>query len=250
MSTPRSLVIGITALLASATLAQDVRAEVAAETDAYGTYVRTSIIAQASTRQFRVWRTVRRQVRGLWALNPDGDRTGDLYPTVAENPANGNHPIAVWSRFNGIDFDLAWSNWQPDGWTPIRWVSGPFDPGDDLGPSAIYDSSGRPHVAWWRDEGGTGRVYLSLYLLTRWSTPFAVSDAGVDSRAPTVSFLPDGRIQVEFSTPAGPDVRVVEFHRPSTILDDLDPFNHFVVTRLDRNSGREAGGLIPDEPLP
>ena len=61
-----------------------------------------------------------------------------------------------------------------------------------LDPALTLDLSGRPYVAWWRDEQGIGRVYLSLFLDTRWMDPLAVSDAGIDSRYPAVAV--DGEV--------------------------------------------------------
>ncbi len=222
MFTRRSLVAA-TALLLAAVLALESRAEVAAETDAYGNYVRTIVLTQASIRQVRVWKVVRRRMWGLHPLNPDGDRTGDQFPAIAENPVDSNQPWVVWSRFNGYDYDLAWSRWTKGGWTPIQYVSPVPEPGDDLAPQVVFDGTGRPYLAWWREEGGTGRVYLSFFLVTHWLPPVAVSDAGVDSRNPRLGIQSDGSVRVEYQTASGIDVRVVTLNEPETITDDLNP---------------------------
>lgn len=222
MSTRRSLVAAAGLALAMV-LVPASRAEVAAETDAYGNYVRTTILTQSSVRQFRIWRVVRRHMGGVYALNPEGDRAGDQYPAIAESPTDRNHPWAVWSRFNGSDFDLAWSRWLPGGWAPIRRVDDSLVPGDDLGPRMVFDGGGRPYLTWWREEGGTGRVYLSCFLVTSWMPALLVSDPGVDSRNPRLGVQDDGSVLIEYDAPDGPEARVVTLVLPATITDDLNP---------------------------
>jgi len=133
MSTRRSLAASVLVALA-VVLVPAARAEVSVQTDAYGNYVRTTVLTQSTVRQLRIWNVVRRHVWGIYALNPDGDRSGDQYPAIAENPANRNHPWAVWSRFNGSDFDLVWSRWLPDGWSAIQRVDDGTVPETTSGP--------------------------------------------------------------------------------------------------------------------
>jgi len=219
----RHSLVSAAALALAMFLAPSSRAEVAAETDAYGNYVRTTVLTQSSVRHLRVWKVLRHHVAGVYALNPEGDRNGDLAPVIAENPVDGNLPWVVWSRFNGTDYDLAWSRWLPGAWTPIRRVDDLLAPGDDLGPRLVFDGTGRPLLTWWRDEDGVGRVYLSLFLVTRWMPPLLVSDPEVDSRNPRLGVQEDGSVRVEFDTPQGPETRVVLLALPATITDDLDP---------------------------
>jgi len=226
----RSLATTMIALLAAGAMPPAIRAEVAAETDAFGNYVRTTILARTSVRQNRIWK-VKRQGFGVNPLNPDGDLNGDLWPTIAENPYFHNHPWAVWSRSNGYDYDLAWSRWTRTGWTPIQSLH-PRYPGDDLDPAVTFDADGRPYAAWWRNEGGIGRIYVSLFLQTRWMVPFAVSDAGTDSWTPRIFVQAGGVIQVQFQTPTGSQFRIVRFGGPTTITDDLDPIGQFSVFKF------------------
>lgn len=211
--------------------ALEARAEVAVETDAYGNYVRTTILANASVRQLRVWR-VRRHGWGVHPLNPDGDRNGDLWPTVGENPANRRYPWVIWSRFNGYNYDLAWARWKRGSWTPIQWVSDTTTPGDDLNPSLTFDMTGRPYTAWWRDEGGVGRIYMSFFLVTHWMPPLMLSDLGIDSRNPQIVVLSDGSLEVQYRTPTGNEVRLVSFNDSTTITDDLNPVGSLSVARI------------------
>ncbi len=223
MSTRPSVVTTVILALAII-LVPESRAEVAAETDAYGNYVRTTILAQSSVRQVRIWKAVRRHAFGVHALNPEGDRAGDQYPAIAENPASGNHPWAVWSRFNGADFDLVWSRWTSGEWSAIGVVEEAAAPGDDLGPQVVFDGGGRPYLAWWREDENGGRVFLSFFLVTHWMAPVAISDPGVDSRNPRLGVQADGSVVVEYDTPAGKEARVVSVFFPATITDDINPF--------------------------
>jgi hypothetical protein len=189
------------------------RAEVAAETDSVGNYIRTAVFASASVKKLKIW-CVQRPRALYYPLNPEGDLNGDLWPSISENPFDSNHSWVTWSRYTGAGYDLAWSRWMPGGWAPTEWVEDPqpASAGDDLDPNATFNSQGRPYLVWWRNEGGIGTVYLSLFLVTRWMPGFPVSDVGVDSRLPTVTMLDDSRARVEYDTPGGHVVRIVLFN--------------------------------------
>ncbi len=211
-----SLAVGLAAL-------GTVRAEVSAETDLFGNYLRTTVYSNASTKNVRVW-TVLRFRRLVHPLNTQGDLLRDSWPTIAENPADHRWPWVIWSRFNGSDHDLVWSRWLGNGWSRIGWVESQPAPGDDLDPSLSFDVNGRPHMVWWRNEGGIGRVYLSRFQGTEWMAALPVSDASVDSRYPTVTVLSDGTIQVDYETPQGHATALLVLEEsPWTITDDLDP---------------------------
>jgi hypothetical protein len=207
------------------------RAEVAAEVDASGAYLRTVVLATSSAKNVRIWSKITSRP-SLFPLNVEGDLNGDLWPVVADQPAGTPRPWVVWSRFTGSGFDLAWSRFDAPArsWSPIGWVESVPKAGDDLDPSLTFDSTGRPFLSWWRDEDGVGQVYLSLFLQTRWMEPFRVSDVTIDSVAPTITLLSDTRVRIEYTTPEGTVARVVEFHRPLTITDDATPFGRFTVT--------------------
>jgi hypothetical protein len=224
MRTRRSLAAAV-ALLAAAGFGAAARAEVAAEVDLAGNYVRTTVLASASAKKPRIW-SVQRSSGLARPLNPGGDQSGDLWPAIAENPQDSNHPWVVWSRGTGAGYDLAWSRWLPGGWTDPDWVeeAANASAGDDLDPRLAVNSEGRPYLVWWRDEGGEGRVYLSMFLFSRWMPAYPVSDPEVDSRRPRITLVDDGRIQVDYDTPAGRIIRLLVFSHPLSITDDLDPF--------------------------
>lgn len=209
------------------------RAEVAAEVDHAGNYLRMIVFTSAtSTDAVRIWsvhRQVDRHHRKL--LNPDGDYRGDLWPYILEDRAREIRPWVVWPRFNGEEFDLAFSRWSAGEWSPIEWVD-PISPsldGNDVDPHMSFDAEGRPLLSWWRDENGLGQVYFSMFLTTRWMEGMPVSDAGTDSRYPTVTEQEDGNIRVEYFTPGGSESRVIVFSRPDTITDDLNPFESMTI---------------------
>lgn len=225
-----AILVSVVPIVAGA-LTLPARAEVSAETDSDGVYVRTVVRATSSAKNVRVWSPLKFRPNS-YPLNPTGDLNGDLWPAIEESQTSARVPWVVWSRFNGRGFDLAWARWIHDAvaWSPVGWVQGQSTIGDDLDPDLAFDGGGRPFLTWWRDDAGTGRVYLSLFLATVWMEPFEVSDAGVDSVVPTVTLLPDGRIQVEYDTAEGRVTRIIVFRRPDTITDDITPFGRMQVT--------------------
>jgi len=214
----------------------EARAEVRVVTDRDGQYRETRILMPESMSfgagVSNVWTPVGRVGKDE-TLNPSGADAGDLWPTIVESKSGTHRAWALWSRFDGLDYDLAWSRWTGTGWQEIGWVSiGEAEVGDDLDPVATFDSNSRPYVVWWRDEGGHGRVYFSLFLVSQWMTAYPVSDLDVDSRYPTLEIRADGRIEVTYETPEGVAVHTVVFDEPVTITDDIDPLDHLSSERM------------------
>jgi hypothetical protein len=155
------------------------------------------------------------------------DGNGDLHPVLRQNTVAPHWPWVVWSRFNRGRYDLAWSNWTPEGWRPAAWIerSGVDRYGNSLDADLDFDVSGRPYVAWWRNEGGTGRVYISVFLAYFWMPAYAVSDAGQDSRWPTLEVDSQTSIKVRYKTDEGTVEQMVYFDFPVTITDDINPLD-------------------------
>ena len=229
----RGLVVVALALVATLLYAET-RAEVRAITDRRGEYKMTRVLTSTGTfaraysgRDFGrgVWRPLGRTT--LNTLNPDGDKSGDMWPTISENTVAPNHPWVIWSRFYGAQFNLAWSRWGAVGWDPVRWVGAPAGPGQDLDSALDFDRTGRPYLAWWRErDDGHGEIFLSFYMQTRRSYPFRVSGPGVDGRYPSLD-AGDGRVlRVFFDTPDGTVEQLVMFDRPDTITDDINPLDY------------------------
>jgi len=220
------IALGLTACLLVAASAA-VRAEVTAEVDPTGRYVRTLIISRMTVERVSIWAAVPRS--GYVPLNPYGDLSQDLWPVLLEDPAAGNWPWVVWSRFNGADYDLAWSRWTDRGWQDVRWLQDAHLMGNDVDPDLTLDQKSRPYVAWWSDQAGVGQVYFSVFLETRWMDAYRVSDPGVDSRYPTITAQPDGSITVDFDTPGGVQRRTLLLNEGVSINDDADPVGTFTM---------------------
>ncbi len=215
-----------------------VQAEVSSQVDGEGNYVRMVVLPNVLHLQPGIW-SVQKPRPDFVPLNEHGDRNGDQWPVILENPQNGNWPWVIWPRFNGLDYDLAFSRWMHGGWTDIRWVEeSPATVGDDFDPDGTLDVYGRPYVVWWRDENGKGQVYLSVYLATRWMTAYPVSDEYEDARYPVVYAGVDGNIHVQYDTPNGPVSRTVWFSRPGTITDELNPFD---TMKMDYDATQDYG---------
>ncbi len=198
-------------------------AEVRVITDRNGAYKTTRVLLD--DRATGVWSAVRRG-SGRTALNLLGDRNGDFFPTIEESTVAPYHPWVVWSRLNQSQYDLAWSRWNGGRWEPIRWIEPTDSPrGDDLDADLSFDEIGRPYIAWWRDEGGIGRIYLSRHLGTMWMEAYPVSGLGVDSRYPSIEVQEGGTLIIRYDTSEGPVEQNVSFHLPVTITEDINPLD-------------------------
>jgi hypothetical protein len=221
------------AVLALLLVCAPARAEVSAEVDAFGNYVRTVVVTSGSARRTKIWSPFRSRTTRLM-LNSTGDSVGDGWPAILENPLD-HKPWVVWSHFDGTTFDLAWSRFDGRAWQTIAPLL-PLDSTDaDLDPVLAFDDAGRPYVAWWRNRSGRGQVYVSLFLTTRWMIPLPVSDPGENARAPVLTLLPDRRIQVTYTTSAGTVTKLVTPNAGATITDDINPFGSFSVTTVNRH---------------
>jgi len=214
-----SLVIGLSA---------PALAEVSARTDRYGNYLGLQI-SPAGPANGQPWsvRGTRFARRGAPAtagatLNPGGDRLGDGWPSAIENSRAPHYPWVVWSRHNGVDYDLAFSRWTRWGWMPVDWVlPEPFE-GDDVKPSLGFDPSGRAVVAWSHQTDGESQVYVSLFLKRNWSVPIRISDVGLDSGPPELSTQGSGLL-LRFASGSQTVERLLRFDGPLTITDDINP---------------------------
>jgi hypothetical protein len=158
-----------------------------------------------------------------------GDATGDRYPLIAENPVDRS-PYVVWTRPASGDSDLMWSRWTGMSWTAVSPVVAPTRAGNDQAPNVAFDSDARPYLVWWRDEGGTGRVYLTIFLQSVWMAEIPVSEDGVDARNPRVTINADKTIAIDFDTPLGRESRIVTFDWPVSINDDITPMGRYTIS--------------------
>jgi len=235
MNTSRRLLVG--AVLLGTALVTPVRAEVSAVTDVFGQYVRTVIYANASIRTPRIWHVSRPRI-GFIPLNPHGDAAGDLLPVIAENTAQHGWPWAVWSHFNGREYNLVWSRWLGGSWSPVAPIEAVPAVGDAVDPFLAFGGDGRAYAVWLSRGTGPAEVKLSIFLATQWMAPYVVSDVGEDAADPSIALLPDGQMQVSYDTPTAHVTKIVAFARPMTITDDLTPFSN--VTTSATSSSTEA----------
>lgn len=231
----RASMLGKTAVaLAIVGLCLPAAAEVRVRTDRHGGYQWTQVITGGSRLQpvSRVWSLVGRST-GQQALNPQGDRNGDLWPTIRESSLAPHHPWVVWSRNGAHGYDLAWSRWSPAGWEPVQWVHDRvLSVGDDLDADLTFDRDGRPFMTWWREEPRGGRVYITGFAYGNWTRPHPVTEPGEDAWQPVIELLADGGLLVTYETETGAVSQLVKFEEPVTITDDIDPVAHF------RNEGQ------------
>ncbi len=199
-------------------------AEIRVITDRHGVYRTTRVLLDG--RGAGVWSAVHRG-SSRTALNLLGDQNGDFFPTIEESPIMPFHPWVVWSRLNQSQYDLAWSRWDRGRWEPVRWVEPVGSPpGDDLDADLSFDEIGRPYIAWWSNEDGVGRIFLSMFLDNgTWMEAYPVSGWGVDSRYPTVEIVAGGTLIVRYFTPEGHVEQTVVFDLPETITEDINPLD-------------------------
>jgi hypothetical protein len=221
------------AALAVLVVCAPTQAEVSAEVDAFGTYVRTVVVTNSSVRRTKIWSPFRSRTTRLM-LNSTGDATGDLWPSILENPRD-RHPWVVWSHHDGTSYALAWSRFEGGRWRPVDLLLPVDAVADDLDPVLAFNDIGRAHVTWWRQESGQGRVYVSLFLATRWMVPLLLSEPEEDARAPSIVIFPDRRIQITYVTQGGTVTKLVTPNAGATITDDINPFNTFSVTAVARH---------------
>jgi len=218
----RCLCLLIACVLLAGMLGQSL-AGVTARVDRRGNYLGTQLVPAGPQSDPRVWSVRSRGLRAGNALNPGGDLNGDLWPTIVESPREPHYSWVTWSRFNGTRHSIAWSRWTDRGWSSIEWLADKYVRYDQLDPAMTLDAQGRPFVAYWSEEGGKGRVYLSLFLATRWMKPIPISAAELDSRAPEIRLGKFGRVVVEYDTDEGRMSQVVLLSDPGTITDDINP---------------------------
>jgi len=209
-------------------LAVGTGAEVRVHTGADGEYEGTTIVPGGPPWKQGIW-SARARIglgRDSAVLNPLGDRLGDLIPTISERNQVPHHPWAVWSRFNGSDYDLVYSSWTYNEWSGVSRVTLGSLGGDDLDPSLAFSRAGRPLITWWNQdaEDGHGTVYFSMFIETGWVVPLQVSHDSVGGRHPSIE-IENGIIVIHYDSDDGStriSYQLLPLD-PTTITDDIDP---------------------------
>jgi len=210
-------------------LAVETQAEVRVHTRVDGEYEEVTIVPGGPPWNQGVWSgsRIRRGLRrgSSVVLNPLGDRFGDRVPIIVESSRAPHHPWAVWSRFNGNDYDLVYSSWAY-AWNRISPVTPDSIEGDDLDPSLTFNREARPLLAWWnRDaEDGHGTVFFSMFHDDGWIQPVQISDDILGGRYPSIS-IEHGRVLISYESDDGSTQITYQFRGfdPTTITDDIDP---------------------------
>jgi hypothetical protein len=99
------------------------------------------------------WSLVGNRGRKIGGVIPgSGGPEFDAYPALF-NDADTGAPILVWSRHNGVDFDLAFTRFDGESWTaPITLVG---TAREEIQPQAYSTPGGEFHLVWnWPDDGG------------------------------------------------------------------------------------------------
>lgn len=229
------LAIFLTALMTTTALA-----ELSVEVDSFGNYIRTFYSEKETGKSVKVWSQFGNR-HGRVALNEYGDSYGDLKPAFKENIYHQQFPHVVWPKFDGFDYEIAFSKWTVNGWAPIVFIEAVDNPFDDLGPVIDFDQNGRSYIAWWRDENGIGRIYISLFLETVWMVAYPISEEWVDSKDPEINVKSEGELEITYLTDKGLEKKTVFIHLPDTITDDIDPFGADMVDIIGEEDGDSLG---------
>lgn len=222
----RVIILGILGLVLAGGFVETA-AEVSVRTDVNGEYVSTVIVPGGAAWSPGIWSgRARGSLRHSGSvLNPLGDRFGDMAPAIVDSNQPPHHPWAVWSRFNGRDYDLVWSSWSR-AWQAIAPVIPGNPAGDDLSPELAFTRDGRPLVTWWnRDSNGRGTVYFSVFLATGWMEPVQVSTPEYGGRFPSIEFTRRSQVEISYESDDGRMrfTQRIMMANPSTITDDIDP---------------------------
>lgn len=177
------------------------RAEVSVLVDGHGRVKRVVYITRETGRSAVVWKQVRPRVPFDALLNPLGDVTGDLSPSIAVHPVTGQ-PWVVWPRNEGNQKRLVYSTWNGKAWTAPQPIAIPDLMGwDQIEPRLMFDPAGTPFLLF-TEAARNGRILFTTKARGVWTPPLPLSDGRVDSRTPGAALLGDA-LQVTWSTPVG-----------------------------------------------
>jgi hypothetical protein len=183
------------------------RAEVSVIVDGRGHVKRVVYLTRNSDKSTVIWKQVRARVPFETMLNPLGDTTGDLAPSIAVNPLSGQ-PWVVWPRNEGNQKRLVLSMWNGRGWTDPQPIATPDIMGwDQVAPRLVFDQAGTPYLVF-EEAARNGRILFVTRARGVWTPPLVLSEKGVDSRGPG-AVLSDAALRVTWSTPTGVETRLL-----------------------------------------
>lgn len=185
-----------------------VRAEVSVIVDGHGRVRRVVFLTKDGSRSSVVWKQVRPRVPLEELLNPLGDTTGDLAPSIAVHPQTGR-PWVVWPRNEGNQKRLVYSVWEGKGWSPPQAVAIPDIMGwDQIEPRLLFDPEGTPYLLFTEASRNARILFTTLSRKGGWTPPLALTDGTVDSRGPLAALL-GSDLKVSWSTPTGTVTQVL-----------------------------------------
>ena len=215
-------------------------AEVSVQLDGRGNFKRLWYLTSGKGRPV-IWEQVRSKVAPNFVLNPLGDNLGDRAPVIQMSPVTG-YPMAVWPKNFGNIRVLAESSWLGTRWSDIALIA----PNaalvyEDRDPALAFDEAGTPYVVWSRAEQ-VARVYFSMKYQGRWTTPMAISDEGVVSRAPSIAVTGKTTV-ITYQTPSGAATK--NFLTSLLVQSATSLMDNPIPPLLDPDSPPGGGGGTP-----
>lgn len=172
-------------------------------------------------------------------LNENGDLNADGEPSFAINPITGS-PEVVWSKFDGIDYEIAYSYFEGLEWSEYEIIT--YNNINDFDPCIAFNNDGTVKVAWWSDEPIQQVYYKVRKNNGEWSLTLRVSDFLETSRFPSITAL-NNLSYVGYESLANPGEKNICL---GTIGEDPDP-----IPQLLTRKKVGTGNLVPNsEPMP
>jgi hypothetical protein len=118
------------------------------------------------------------------------DSLYDTDPVVAFNQSGAGvvawtrntNPMPMTTQLDRNHNEIAAAVWDPvnHAWLPMQLLTNDGDPGvPDSKPAVFAGADGTLYVTWVRDEGGAGKVMVSMYKNGTWSTPAELPTIGL-----------------------------------------------------------------------
>ncbi len=123
---------------------------------------------------------------GKWkkplSLN-NNSKVPHITPSVSLN-AYG-YPAITWSAYDGNDYEIYYSEWNGENWTPEEKVT-ENDGISDYSPSLALGFNKFPLIVWTRSFEGESEIYLKFKSFMGWSREINISQDEESSRFPVV----------------------------------------------------------------
>jgi hypothetical protein len=139
-------------------------------------------------------------------LNPGGTPDGDLPPALAIGSGTGM-PMAVWAEWDGNDYELAFSWFDGNLWSPPERLTD--NSVDDTEPSIASRETGSAAIAWRSDPGVPRIQYRQREVSGAWSPIIDVS-SGTQSAAHPVVLSGSDRVRVAFVEDGSKSSKIVK----------------------------------------